>query len=203
MPHLGEQQLCHHIAGRRPDLIVLVHIRNFEDCRVGFVLDDLLMMHFQLAEALGKGHMLVVGNVLVRQHQHFVLNLGGFQRTQGCIIQTCVQVQAGYPCTNASVNRQNVQSHFGAPLFRLLYEFEAHRAAVIIEAAVLNDQDMACSSPWFEWEWILTGGVMVVHQGAQSLRLPSMVEKQFSPRITRLTATELCLCGRWVMPGGR
>ena len=39
-------------------------------------------------------------------------------------------------------------------------------------------------------------GVIVVAQGAQSLRSPSIIEKQFSPFITSDTATELCRCGR-------
>src|SRR6056297_2181257 len=64
-------------------------------------------------------------------------------------------------------------------------------------------RNMAIVSPSLEWEWMLTGGVMVVHQGDQSLRLPSIVEKQFSPSITSEMATELCRCGRCVTPGGR
>src|ERR1700722_8088409 len=61
----------------------------------------------------------------------------------------------------------------------------------------------ACSGPPLGCECTATGGVMVVAQDDQALRLPSMMEKQLSPRMISDTATELCRCGGCAEPGGR
>ena len=86
-------------------------------------------------------------------------------------------------------------------LVGVIGEFETHSPRMIIEPAVLDDQNRACSFPALWCECTRTGGVIVVAQGAQSLRRPSIVEKQRSLMIND-TATELCRCGRCTTPPG-